>query len=29
MYGYDEGYNDIVNLLQKLVGYINGGEKDE
>ena len=25
MYGYDQGYNDIVALVQKLIGYINGG----
>jgi putative Mn2+ efflux pump MntP len=29
MYGYDQGYDDIVGLIQKLVGYINGGEKNE
>ena len=25
MYGYDQGYDDIVALVQKLIGYINGG----
>lgn len=25
MYGYDQGYDDIVGLVQKLIGYINGG----
>lgn len=25
MYGYDQGYDDIVALVQRLIGYINGG----
>ena len=25
MYGYDQGYEDIVALVQRLIGYINGG----
>lgn len=25
MYGYDQGYEDIVTLVQRLITYINGG----
>lgn len=25
MYGYDQGYNDLIALIQKLFGYITGG----
>lgn len=25
MYGYDQGYEDIVTLVQRLIAYINGG----
>ena len=29
MYGYDEGYDDLVLLIQRLVGYLNGGNKND
>lgn len=25
MYGYDQGYDDIVAVVQRLINYINGG----
>ena len=26
MYGYDELYKDVLNIFEKLIGYITGGE---